>query len=458
MSIILLGLNYKSATVEIREKVSMSKTHIQKNADQLRALHGVAGIAILSTCNRTEFYLDAGAGQDQQAIEAMMAFISSYSTCPVALLEQHMYVMKGRTAVEHLFTVAAGLDSMILGESQIQGQVQDAYSYALEYNLSDNVLNTLLMSALTLGKRVRTETYIDRQAVSVSSAAVELAKQELGTLDDKTVLIIGAGDTSELAARHLVSNGISGVIVANRTFDRAQRLADEFGGKAIRLDHFGAYLDSADIIISCTASPKYIIEKKDIERLVAQRTRPLLFMDIAVPRDIDPAVAELDNVFLHDIDDMQNVVAQNLEGRQKEAVKARLIVEEELENFFFWLDSLLVVPTIVKLREQAEEIKKREVEKALRRIDNVTPREKKIVEQLAHSIVSQWLHKPMYNLRYLAGSHADRIECYMRAVSDLFDLASEEDATIEDASIIETEEITTEETTTKEIKRGDDRA
>lgn len=424
MSIILLGLNYKSAPVEIREKVSMSKTHIQKNAAQLQELAGVMGIVILSTCNRTEFYLDAS--QDQRAIDSLMSFISQYSTYSVEMLKQHMYRKKSRTAVEHLFTVASGLDSMILGESQIQGQVQDAYSFALEYNLSNNVLNTLFMSALTLGKRVRTETYIDRQAVSISSAAVELAKQELGTLEDKTVLIVGAGETSELAARHLVSNGISGVIVANRTFDRAQQLADEFGGKAIRLDHFGAYLDSADIIISCTASPKYIIEKKDIERLVQLRTKPLLFMDIAVPRDIDPAVAELDNVFLHDIDDMQNVVAQNLEGRKKEAVKAQQIVEEELENFFFWLDSLLVVPTIVRLREQAEEIKKREVEKALRRIDHVTPREKKIVEQLAHSIVSQWLHKPMYNLRYLAGTHADRIECYMQAVDDLFGLSEQE--------------------------------
>ncbi|MBR5319382.1 MAG: glutamyl-tRNA reductase [Peptococcaceae bacterium] len=425
MSIILLGLNYKSASVEIREKVSMSKNNIQRNAETLQKLEAVDGIAILSTCNRTEFYLDGA--DDSVAVDSMLQFISAYSGCSVELLQQHMYVMKEREAVEHLFTVAAGLDSMILGESQIQGQVQDAYNYALEFGLSSNILNTLLMNALTLGKRVRTETYIDRQAVSISSAAVELAKQELGTLENKTVLIVGAGDTSELAARHLVSNGISGVIVANRTFDRAKRLADEFGGKAVRLDHFGSYLDSADIVISCTASPKYIIEKKDIERLVGQRTKPLLFIDIAVPRDIDPAVAELDNVFLHDIDDMQNVVAQNLEGRQKEAVKARRIVEEELENFFFWLDSLLVVPTIVKLRAQAEHIKKKEVEKALRRIDNVTPREKKIIEQLAHSIVSQWLHKPMYNLRYLAGNHEDRIDCYMRAIDDLFGLSELEE-------------------------------
>lgn len=423
MSIILLGLNHKSATVEIREKVAMSKAHIRNAAEALQQLDHINGISILSTCNRTEFYLDA---MDTKGAEsAMMSFIAKHSGYPQALLADHMYVKVGKEAVEHLFTVAAGLDSMILGESQIQGQVQDAYHYSLEYGLSTSVLNTLFMNALTLGKRVRTETYIDRQAVSISSAAVELAKQELGTLEGKTVLIVGAGETSELAARHLVSNGISGVIVANRTFDRAQQLAEEFGGKAIRLDHFGAYLDSADIIISCTASPKYIIEKKDVERLLEHRKNPLLFIDIAVPRDIEPSVAEIPHVYLHDIDDLQNVVAQNLEGRQKEAIKARAIVEEELNNFFFWLDSRLVVPTITKMLAQADLIKQKEVEKALRRIDHVTPRERKIIEQLAHSIMSQWLHKPITNMKYMAGTHEDRIECYIRAMHDLFHLEEE---------------------------------
>ena len=425
MSIILLGLNHKSASVEIREKVAMSKPHIRQNVEKLRNLAGVNGISILSTCNRTEFYLDAE--DNEQAKQSLLAFIAEYSGYEQNLLLEHIYIRVGKDAVGHLFTVAAGLDSMILGESQIQGQVQDAYNYALEFGLSSSILNTLLMNALSLGKRVRTETYIDRQAVSISSAAVELAKQELGTLQNKTVLILGAGETSELAARHLVSNGITGVIVANRTFERAQRLADEFGGKAVKLDHFGLHLADADIVISCTASPKYVIERKDVEPLLAGRQKLLLFIDIAVPRDIEPAVAEIPHVYLHDIDDLQNVVAQNLEGRQREAVKARAIVEEELDNFFFWLDSRLVVPTIVKMREQAEMIKAKEVEKALRRIDNVTPREQKIIEQLAHSIVNQWLHKPIANLKYLAGTNEDRVECYIRAMHDLFSLADEEE-------------------------------
>lgn len=420
MSIVLLGLNHKSATVEIRERVAISKTMIKNHEDDLRALSGIEGISILSTCNRTEFYLDAS--DNNLAIQSLLTFIAGYSGHAVETLNQYIYIKENKAAVEHLFTVAAGLDSMILGESQIQGQVQDAYNYSLACNLSNSIINTLLMNALSVGKRVRTETYIDRQAVSISSAAVELAKQKFGNLEGKTVLIMGAGETSELAVRHLVSNGLSGVIVANRTFDRAVRLADEFHGKAIKLDHFSAYLDQADIIISCTASPKYVIEKKHIAPLLHYRQKPLMIVDIAVPRDIDPEIAELDLVDLYDIDDLQQVVAQNLEGRKKEAVKAVEIINQELEDFFFWLDSLLVVPTIVAMRAQAEEIRQHEVEKAIRRIDNITPREQKIVEQLAHSIVNQWLHKPICNMKFLAGTKEDRIDCYINAMHDLFDL------------------------------------
>ncbi len=424
MAIVLLGLNHKSATVEIRERVAFSKAQIKNNAQSLRKLRAIEGIAILSTCNRTEFYLDA---QDSKiAVAALMDFIARYSNFAVDKLLEHMYIMEDKQAVEHLFTVAGGLDSMILGESQIQGQVQDAYRYALEFDLSSSVINTLLMNALTVGKRVRTETYIDRQAVSISSAAVELAKQELGSLEDKTVLILGAGETSELAARHLVSNGISSVIVANRTFDRAKRLAEEFGGKAIKLDVFSAYLDQADIIISCTASPKYIVEKKHIADMVKNRTRPLFFIDIAVPRDIEPAVSELPQVFLCDIDDLQETVAHNLADRKREAAKAQAIIKEELSGFFFWLDSQKVVPTIIKMRRQAEYIKQSEVDKALRRIEDITPRERRIVEQLAHSIINRWLHKPICNMKTLAGVKANSIDCYINAINDLFELADEE--------------------------------
>jgi len=254
---------------------------------------------------------------------------------------------------------------------------------------------------------------------------VDLARQKLGSLENRSVLILGAGETSELAAKHLVSNGISTVIVANRTFDRAVKLAQEFDGKAIKLDEFYHYLENADIVISCTASRRYIVEKEAITPYVQNRTKPLLFIDIAVPRDIDPAVIELSQVYLYDIDDIEHEVTQNLEARGKEAQRAKKIITEELDDFFFWLDTLKAVPTIIKLREKTEEIKNREVEKAIRRIDNITPREQYIIEKLAHNMVSRWLHAPMSNLKRLAGERSDEIECYLNAMDELFDLSSE---------------------------------
>ena len=333
MYIILLGLNHKTAPVEIREKLAMSKPQIKAKASQLQALDGVNGIVVLSTCNRTEFYI--ATKNLELGKTSLLNFVANYGNCSVQILEQYIYLKECREAVHHLFRVSAGLDSMILGETQILGQVQDAYQYALEFKISNNVLNTLFQKAISVGKRVRTETLIDRQAVSVSSAAVDLAKQIFGELTGHSVLILGAGETSELTARHLVANGVSTVIVANRTFERANLLAQEFGGKAIRLDDFYNYLNNADIVISCTAAPKYIVEAKTLAPYIKERqNKPILFIDIAVPRDINPDICNLKNVTLYDVDDLQNVVEQNLAERKKEAVKAEVIINDELEKFF----------------------------------------------------------------------------------------------------------------------------
>ena len=423
MSIILLGVNHKSAPVEVREKLSMSKPRIKANADLVKNMQSLDGMAILSTCNRTEFYFSAP--NHYKAKTDVEKWLSAYSGLDLEEMTKYLYIFEDRAAVRHLFEVVGGLDSMILGESQIQGQVQDAYNLALECGFSNSIINTLFMTALSVGKRVRTETYIDRQPVSISSTAVELAKNELGSLEGKSVLILGAGETSELAARHLVSNGISGVIVANRTYAKAQKLANEFGGSAAKLSEFLDYLPDADIVISCTSSPRYVVEKEILAPVVSARKQPLMLIDIAVPRDIDPAVAELDNVILYDIDDLQNQVEQNLESRRKEAVKAQAIIEQEVDNFFYWVDTLAVVPTIIRLRAQAERIKKEEVERAVHRIDDITPREQRIIEQLAHSIINRWLHKPIVNLKTLAGENEDRFDCYIRAFNDLLDLDEE---------------------------------
>ena len=392
MSIILLGVNHKSAPVEVREKLSMSKPRIKANADLVKNMQSLDGMAILSTCNRTEFYFSAP--NHYKAKTEVENWLSAYSGLDLEEMTKYLYIFEDRAAVRHLFEVVGGLDSMILGESQIQGQVQDAYNLALECGFSNSIINTLFMTALSVGKRVRTETYIDRQPVSISSTAVELAKNELGSLEGKSVLILGAGETSELAARHLVSNGISGVIVANRTYAKAQKLANEFGGSAAKLSEFLDYLPDADIVISCTSSPRYVVEKEILAPVVSARKQPLMLIDIAVPRDIDPAVAELDNVILYDIDDLQNQVEQNLESRRKEAVKAQAIIEQE-------------------------------VERAVHRIDDITPREQRIIEQLAHSIINRWLHKPIVNLKTLAGENEDRFDCYIRAFNDLLDLDEE---------------------------------
>lgn len=426
MSIVVIGLNHKSAPIEVREKVSLSRPQIVKYSDIIRSVDAYSGCAILSTCNRTEFYCNTE--DPDEALKVIQNMVAERSGITVDELIKYIYIAKDRAAVHHLFSVSAGLDSMVLGESQIQGQVQEAYEIALTEGLSDNIINTLFMNALTVGKRVRTETQIDRQAVSISSAAVEMAQSFFGDLSDKTVLVLGAGETSELTSRHLVSNGISSIMVANRTYERAQWLAEEIGGKAVRLDLLPVFMQEADIIISSTASPKYFIVPEDLNPHLPLREKPLLIIDIAVPRDIDPAVGKLPHVTLYDIDDLHNVVERNKAYREKEAIGAEQIVEEELEDFYFWLDSLWVVPTIVRMREQVEDIKDREIQKAKNRITNITPREEQIIDKLANSIVNQWLHRPIVNMKALAGKRIDRMECYIQAINDIWDLSDIIDA------------------------------
>ena len=261
----------------------------------------------------------------------------------------------------------------------------------------------------------------------MSIAAVELAKEYFNGLTDRTVLVLGAGETSELTSRYLISNGIQSIMVANRTFERAQWLAGEIGGKAVKMSELEKYLPVADLIISSTASPVPILEKEDLIKAQKDRQKSLLIIDIAVPRDIHPDVSELDYVKLYDIDDMERKTDENLVARQQETVKAQEIVNEELEDFYFWLDSLWVVPTIVKMRSQIEQIKKTEIERAINRIDHPSEREVHIIEQLANSIVNRWLHRPIINMKSLAGKRADKIECYINAINDLWGLENDEE-------------------------------
>jgi len=419
MYILLLGASHKTAPVEIREKIALNKSQLNALVPEIKKLQGIEGLIVLSTCNRIELY--AATKNIELGRKSLVGLAEQVSNCSLDFSLDYYYFKDCRAAVQHLFRVVAGLDSMILGETQILGQVQDAYEIALELQISNNVLNTLFQQAISIGKRIRTETLIDRQAVSISSAAVELARELFGSLNGHTVLILGAGETSELTARHLVANGVSTVIVANRTFERAAKLAEEFNGKAIRLDQFPQFLKKADIVISCTAAPKYIVGAQDLLPVVGDRAnKPILFIDIAVPRDINPNVKNLANISLFDVDDLKNVVEKNLAHRKKEAIKAEVIILEEIDTFFKWLDSLFLIPTIVGLKEKAEYIREKELARALRRLPNLSEKEKHVIQSLTNSIINQLLHQPVANLKKYA--HVEKGPVYAEVMQDLFEL------------------------------------
>ncbi|MGF7185590.1 glutamyl-tRNA reductase [Desulfitispora alkaliphila] len=402
MFIVVVGLNHKTAPVEIREGLAFSSRTIETALGDLHSSQDIYGCAILSTCNRTEFY--AAVTDVDAGLKAVYNFIDNYLEEDIADIKHYLYTPTCENAIRHLFRVAAGLDSMVLGETQILGQVKEAYQLACEHKVSNNVLNTLFQNAITVGKRVRTETAIDKTPVSISYTAVELAKQLFGDLTGFSTLIIGAGEMSELTAKHLVANGVSSVLVSNRSYDRAVELAHEFGGNAVRFDELFEHMKNADIIISCTASPKYIIDKEKVEEvMLGERKGKKLFMiDIAVPRDIHPDVGKIDGVSLYDIDSLQNVVDNNLAERKEAAKNAEIIIEDELSQFLKWVNSLFVVPTIVALKEKGEQIKKTEMQKAFNKFGTLTEREKNIIGALSNSIVNQLLHDPIVNLKEYA--------------------------------------------------------
>lgn len=422
MFIIVVGLNHKTAPVEMREKLAFPTRIVPDVLPELNKYPAIAGSAILSTCNRLEIY--ATVTDVEKGLKNIHDFLQKYSKIDFADKYRYFYSPTNESAVRHLFRVAAGLDSMVLGESQILGQVREAYQLACDSGASNGVLNTLFQQAITVGKRVRTETDIDKNAVSISYAAIEKAKQVFGNLSGYSTLIIGAGEMSELTAKHLVANGVNSVLVSNRSYERAQILAEQFGGKAVKFDYLPELLQEADIVISCTASPVYILQKEQMEQIIVKRNnRKLFIIDIAVPRDIDPNISELPGVTLLDIDDLQHVVDKNLSERQKEAVFAVQIVEEELEAFLKWVNSLFIIPTIVALKDKGKEIKERELTKAFNKLGNLSAKEEKIISTLANSIVNSLLHDPILSLKHHANTNQGHL--YSEIAQNLFNLEVE---------------------------------
>ncbi|WP_066635966.1 glutamyl-tRNA reductase [Desulfolucanica intricata] len=419
MLIIVVGVNHRTAPVEIREKLSFSESSIKESLAQLNSFPGIDGCVILSTCNRTEIY--AATVELDDGINAIWKFLSDRSGVDIFEIKNYTYSHALYDTIRHLFRVAAGLDSMILGETQILGQVKNAYELALKYGATNRVINTLFQQALAVGKKVRSETGIDKHAVSISYTAVELAKQNLGNLDGRSVLIIGAGKMSELTAKHLVANGVSGVIVSNRSHERAAVLAKQFNGRAITFDELYKYMEIADIVISCTAASHYVVKLDKFQKVMDKRTSKKIFLiDIAVPRDIDPEIAKLPGVTLYDVDDLQNVVDSNLDERKKAALAAEDIIETNLSEFMKWLSTQFVVPTIVALRNRADEIRKQELQKALNRLGELSEHDKKIINTLANAIVNQLLHDPITQLKSYAATPQGHL--YTEILQNLFNL------------------------------------
>jgi len=418
MRIAVLGINHKTAPVEIREKLSFSEQSLAKHLLKLKDYPGIEGCIILSTCNRTEIYASL---RDGYNLDSIIKFLSLYAGVKINTVEKYSYIHEQREMVHHLFRVAAGLDSMVLGETQILGQVRNAYDRARECGSTNGVLNTLFQQAITVGKRVRTETGIDQRAVSISYVAVELAKNFFGSLKGLSVLIIGAGKMSELTAKYLVENGVTGVIVSNRSFERAVDLAGQFGGRAVKFNELYDYMKDADIVISCTGASHYVVRFKEITEVMRKSPgKKIMFIDIAVPRDVEPSIRKIKGVSLYDIDDLQNVVDDNLKERRRAAVFCEKIINEELDKFMKWLSIQFVVPTIAALKKRGEIIKQKELLRALNRLGDISERDKKVVGSMANSIVNQLLHDPVTMLKEYALTDAG--EKYKEAIEKLYKL------------------------------------
>ncbi len=419
MNIILIGMNHKTAPLEIRERLSIACGEDSSHLSEVLRIPEVSEALYLSTCNRVEVLArvkDAAA-----AVERLKGFVFSHGNLLSAELEQCLYVYTGEEAVRHLFRVTSSLDSMVMGEPQILGQVKDAYRHCVDRNASGIIMNKLLHHAFRTAKRVRTETGIANNAVSVSFAAVELAKKIFGSLAGKTTLLIGAGEMSELAARHLVNQGIQRVVVANRTYERAAALANDFHGVPVGFDRLGEKLQEVDIVISSTGAPGYVITREMAAAALHRRkNRLMFFIDIAVPRDVDPEVGKIDNAYLYNIDDLQSVVDENMKGRMKEAQKAEDVVSEEVLKFTAWYHTLEAVPTIRALKAKMEGIMMGELERAPSWIRNLSEEERKEVEILIASVLNKVLHDPITGLKEESQTNGGMP--YIAAIRRLFKL------------------------------------
>ncbi len=418
MRIVHVGLNHKTAPVELRERAAVPEAEIAPLLKRMLEAPPVREVALLSTCNRVEFTLVTH--DPDAAIALVHDWFAEVSELPLEAVAEHLYSHASEHAVRHLFAVATGLDSLVLGEPQILGQVKSAYDRALAAGTAGHVLHRLFQATFAAAKRARTETDIGRQAVNISSCAVELARRIFGDLTGKRVMLVGAGEMAELAARHLKGNGVADILVANRTLERARRLAAEFDGHALTLEQLDEYLDAADIVISSTAASTYVLLPDQVARAMEKRRqRPMFLVDIAVPRDIDPRIDEMDGVYLYDVDDLQQVVQGNLEHRERAAAEARALLEEDVAEFLLWLKSLESVPLIRQIQEKMDRLRREELAKA-RYLNQLDETQREAVERFSRALMKRFMHPTLKALKKLPEDMEG--DLFMGAARVLFDL------------------------------------
>ncbi|MDJ0913050.1 MAG: glutamyl-tRNA reductase [Desulfobacterales bacterium] len=404
--IVLIGLNHKTAPVEVRECLTFSGDDTASALDTLKQTTDINEVMLFSTCNRIELLMTTE--ERHHAVQIAKQFLADYKNVPQQDFETSLYVHAGDDAVRHIFRVACSLDSMMVGEPQILGQIKSAYRLAAGKKSTGVILNRLLHKAFFVAKRVRSETGIGDHAVSISYAAIELGRKIFGSMEQKQVLLLGAGEMAELAVEHLMQQHVSDIFVANRTFERGVELAQRFKGHAIRFEEIADFLQRVDIIISSTGSPEIIITADDVKAVRRRRrNRPLFFIDIAVPRDIDPKINHMDNAYVYDIDDLEGIIEDNIEDRNREAVKGERIVDEAVIHFQKWYESLDIVPTIVALREKFDTIANTELRRTLNSMENLSKENRAALIRMKDALVNKILHDPTQSLKS-NGYHRDK--------------------------------------------------
>jgi glutamyl-tRNA reductase len=425
MNIVLLGLNHKTAPIELRERLAIGPLQLEDATRSLMQAPGILEGMILSTCNRVELLTS----QEPNAPD-LLEFVGSYFDIEPKVLTPHMYEYRQENAVRHLFRVACSLDSMVIGEPQILGQVKSSYLAARSAGAIRGHLDKVLQRAFVVAKRVRSETQIGSSSVSIASVAVELARKIFGSLEGKKVLLVGAGKMSEQAARHLLAQGAGAVLVANRTYERAAQLAQRFGGRAIQFDDLYAHADQADIIITSTGSARPVFRREHAQHFLQQRRgRPMFFIDIAVPRDVDPEVNKLDGIFLYDIDDLQSVAGSHLKERGKEAELAEAMILAEVDKYQRRLHALNVAPEIVRFQQSAEEMRRAELRRLASRLQGLSPEQQAAVEALTRGLVNKFLHQPVQAIKAAA---SEGNSAAVDALREAFGVGASEESADED--------------------------